>query len=743
MSVADASLPHEVGLFLEGLHCAGCVHRTESALRAAAGVVDATVNYTNHRALVSFDSALIGPEDLVAVVEGLGFEARAFDPARLAAKSTRVADETSRTALARLLVAGFLAVNVMWLSVALYSGDASGMEPRLRAMMQWLVLALSVPAVTWCALPFWRGAFFGLRRRELNIDLPIVLGFATAFGVAVAGTWLGRSHLYMDSAAMIVFLVLLGRTLERRARARANAALDELVALAPARALRRTTKGLEEVEVEDLEPGDIAVVAAGSLFPVDGKLCSDATEVDESLFTGESAPALRRRGEEILGGTQNLSLEVEIEVATRSTEGALAGLVALLERAQSERPKLQRLADRVASVFAPSVLALAALAGLVGWLRGAGAIEIAMASSAVLIVACPCALGLATPAAITAAIGRAARLGVLVKSGEALERCAAIDTVLFDKTGTWTLGAFEIDSISVDGASEDLLSSEDDLLCWGAAAEGASTHPIAEALRRETERRGLRVPHLDSKQTLPGRGIEARSGGTEVLVGSPGWLEERGTAWSPALAEDLADFLERGLSVVAVARDGKALGALGLRDAPRPDSQRSVEKLFDLGVRSSVVTGDHLDAARRVVGGAPLEALLADQSPRDKVERVRALRSSGRKLLVAGDGVNDAAALGAADVGLAMMSGSDVTVQAADLVVRSARLSAVPEIIELSRACLARIRENLGFALLYNLVAVPLAVLGYLDPLSAAIAMSGSSLVVTANAIRLLRWQPS
>ncbi len=732
--------PEEIGLFLDGLHCTGCVHRVERALREASGVREASVNYTSHRALVRYDRQRSSPEALVAVVRELGYEARPFDPEALDGARQQGAEGSARASLIRLLVAAFLAGNVMWLSVALYSGDYGGMDPAVRAALRWLALALTVPAITWCASPFWRGAWKGLRRGELNVDLPIVLGIATAFGVGVAGTWSGASNLYMDSAAFIVFLVLLGRTLERNARGRARAAVDRLTALAPPRALRRTAAGIEEVDADQLEVGDLVVVPAGATVPADGELRSEATELDESPFTGESQPVLRLRGDRLLGGTRNLSVEAELELLARPSEGALARLAALLERAQAERPRVQQLADRVAAVFAPTVLGLAALAAVLGWLRGYGAFEIAQTTASVLIVACPCALGLATPAAVTAAIGRAARMGVLVKSGEALERCARVDAVVLDKTGTWTRGNFEVSALRpAPGVSER------ELLGWAAAAEGASTHPVAEALREAADRSGATVPELPERTTHPGLGVEARCAGLEpVRVGAPPWLErlERpAIVWPPALRVARTELARDGLTLVGVARGRDLLGLVALGDRPRADARVAVERLAQLGIPAWLATGDHRDAALLAVGDAPLVEVWSAQTPEQKVERVRELRARGHRVLMAGDGVNDAAALGAADVGLAMHRGSDVTLHAADLVVRSSRLAALAETVGLARACLARIRENLAFAVLYNLAAVPLAVAGWLDPLHAAIAMSASSVIVTGNSIRLLRWR--
>ncbi|MGH0034981.1 MAG: heavy metal translocating P-type ATPase [Myxococcota bacterium] len=728
-----ATAAAETGLFLDGLRCAGCVSRVERELRDAPGVLDAAVNYTTQRALVRFDPAVTDAPGLVRRVEGLGYSAIPYDPESL----DRPAQRGAREALARLLVAAFLAMNVMVVAVALYLGSFEGVDPMVRRALRWLAVALTAPAVTWCALPFWRGAFAGLRRGRLTIDVPIVLGISTAFAVNIAGTVSEADHLYVDSAAVIVFLILLGRTLERGARARAAGAVEKLAALAPAVARRRAGESVEEVPADSLEVGDVVVVAPGQAFPADARVCDGATEVDESLLTGESHPVVREPGDRVTGGTRNVLSQVDAEVVARTGEGTLARLAALLERAQAQRPAIQRSADRVAAVFAPAVLGVAGLTA-VGWIwAGATPLEVAMISAAVLIVACPCALGLATPAAVTAAIGRAARLGILVKSGECLERLAAVDEVVLDKTGTLTEGRFEVvDVLPVPGVEPDRV------LAVAARVEGHSTHPVARALVAEAGERGLSWPDDSGQRVHPGRGVEARDAESVRRVGSLRFVEESGAEVPQVLRKDAEARARDGASLAYVAEDGKVLGAVALADRLREDAADATRRLCDLGARVELVTGDHELAAARAAGLAGIAHWSSQVDPEGKVAIVGRRREAGGRVLTVGDGVNDAAALAAADVGAAYAEGSDVAIHAADLVIRAPGLSAVPQALALSRSALRRIRENLGFALLYNAVAVPLAISGWLHPLYAALAMSLSSVVVTANAVRLLRWKP-
>ena len=731
--MSDAGVLSETGLFLEGLRCAGCAQRVERSLLAIEGVVEAHVSFSAQRGLVRHDRRT-DPAALVAEVAALGYDAVPYDPEALDRPHTREA----RQALSRLLVAAFLAGNVMVAAAALYLGESGGMEPGLRRALRWLCVALSLPAVAWCALPFWKGAFGGLRRGEITMDVPVVLGLAAALVGNVLGAWLESPRVFADSAAMIVFLILLGRTLERGARARAAGAVDRLLALAPRTARRVGPDGVEEVRAVDLLPGDRVVVAPGETIPVDGTVVLGESEVDTSLVTGESLPAACRVGDRVTSGTRNLEVELQIEALCGANEGTLARMAALLERATAERPAIQRSADRVAAFFAPAVLAAAALSGLGGWLAGRAPLDALLAMTAVLIVACPCALGLAAPAAVAASIGRAARLGVLVKSGDALERCARIDRAIFDKTGTVTEGVLSVDDVvvapGVDAARP---------LALAAAAEGSSVHPVAAAIRRAAEARALPVADAIERRALPGRGVAALVGSAPVWVGTRAWLEERGATLPGPLRADAEALARRGRTLAWVAESGTAIGVLALSDPPRSDARAAIEGLRELGVGVELVSGDHVEAARLAAERAGIEEVAAEVAPEGKVEIVRKARARGERVVFVGDGINDAAALAAADVGIAMAGGAGVALHAADLVVRSPRLAAVAESVALSRATLRRIRENFGLALAYNAVAVPLAMLGRVDPLTAAVAMGLSSLAVTANATRLLRWRPS
>jgi heavy metal translocating P-type ATPase len=725
----------ETGLFLDGLRCAGCVARVERALRGIAGVESANVNHTTHRALVRYDPGRVGVDLLVARVRELGYDATPFDPEALERPSTR----SAREALVRVLVAGFLAANVMMLAVALYIGSYQGIEAGVQQALRWTALALSLPAATWCAAPFWRGAWSGLRHGELTVDVPIALGIATAFTAGVLGTLERAHHVFVDSAATIVFLVLLGRTLERGARARASGAVERLVALAPARAWRRAASGMEEVLARTLRAGDRVVVPPGQAFPADGVICAGETEVDEALLSGESRPVARRPGDGVTGGSRNVLAEVEVEVRAAQSEGTLARMAGLLERAQAERPRVQRLADRVAAVFAPAVLTVAALTAI-GWrLAGASWLDVAMTASAVLIVACPCALALATPAAMAAAIGRAASLGVLFKSGEAIERCAGVDTVLLDKTGTVTEARLAVEAVAAAPGCD-----ADRVVARAAAAEGRSTHPLAAAIRAEAERRGIDPDGggVTTRKVEAGLGVVAAGEGVALAVGSRELLDALGARLPPLLEHFAEGQAAQGASLAYVAEEGRATGVIAFSDPPREDAAQAVAALRRLGCSVALVSGDHEGATARAGARAGIDDVRPRSSPSDKVAGVAARRAGGGRVLFAGDGINDAAALAAADVGLAIGRGADVAVHAADAVVLAPRLTAVADAIALSRSALRRVRENLFLAVLYNAAAVPLAAAGRIDPLVGAVAMSLSSLVVTGNAVRLLRWRP-
>lgn len=717
----------ETGFVLDGLRCGGCALRVERELRAAPGVHEATVNYTTQRALVRFEAATTDAAALAARVESLGYRASRYDPAAL----ERPAERDARAALARLLSAGFLAGNLMVISLALYFGALQDIDLGVRAALRWLAVGLSIPALTYCALPFWRGAFAGLRRRELTLDVPIVVGTSVAFAASVAGTLAGARDVFTDSAATIIFLMLLGRALERGARSRASAAVDRLAARAPRSALRRTASGLESVPAETLAPGDRVAVAAGQAFPADGRLVSGPAEVDESLWSGESRPLARQLGDEVSCGTVNLASDVEIQVTQGLGTGTLAHLVGLLERAEADRPRLQREVDRVAQAFAPAVLTIAALTALACSLAGAGPLDAALRASAVLIVACPCALGLATPATVSAALGRAAQLGLWFKSGAALERAARIDRALLDKTGTLTTARLEVTRVvAAPGVETDRVAAS------AAAIVGASAHPVAEAIRREAASRGLPVRIAAERRVLPGAGIESGS----WLCGSRALLEERDVVLDAPLEAAARAEAARGASLAFVAEGKTALGILALADALRPDARSAVARLAAAGISAALVSGDHDGAVQIAARGAGIDDVQSGAGPEAKVARVLAERERGAHVVFAGDGINDAAALAAADLGFAFAHGSDVTLLAADVVSHVPRLESLPQALELGRTAMRRIRENLGIAILYNAVAIPLAIAGVIGPFSAALAMSASSLVVTGNALRMLRF---
>ena len=717
----------ETGFVLGGLRCSGCALRVERELRAAPGVREATVNYTTQRALVRFEAATTDAAALAARVESLGYRASRYDPAAL----ERPAERTARSALARLLVAGFLAGNLMLISFALYFGALQDIDVGTRAALRWLAVGLSIPSLTYCAFPFWRGALAGLRRWELTLDVPIVVGTSVAFAASVAGTLGGAHDVFTDSAATIIFLMLLGRALERGARSRASAAVDQLAARAPRSALRRGAAGLESVPAEALRPGDRVAVAAGQAFPADGTLVSGAAEVDESLLSGESLPVTRSIGGAVSCGTVNLASDVEILVTHGIGTGTLARLVGLLERAEADRPRLQREVDRVAQAFAPAVLSVAAATALVCSLAGVAPLDAALRAAAVLIVACPCALGLATPATVSAALGRAAQLGLWFKSGAALERAARVDRALLDKTGTLTSGRLEVTRVvAAPGSDADRVAAR------AAAIVGASAHPVAEAIRREAARRGQTVAVAAERRVIPGAGVESDSG----LCGSRALLEERDIALDAGLESAARAEAARGASLAFVADDKTALGLLSFADTLRPDARAAVRRLAADGISAALVSGDHDGAARAAARAAGIEDVQSGASPEAKLARVQAERARGAHVVFAGDGINDAAALAAADLGFAFAHGSDVTLLAADVVSHVPRLESLAEALELARCALRRIRENLGIAVLYNAVAVPLAIAGVIGPFTAALAMSASSLVVTGNALRMRRF---
>jgi Cu+-exporting ATPase len=706
-------------LLIGGMTCASCAARIEKKLNRLDGVT-ATVNYATEKARVSHATG-VTPDDLIATVEKSGYTAT-LGP-RPEARAERARGEEDGAL--RLLVSAALSVPVVLV----------GMIPALHLPgWQWVSLALATPVVFWGGLPFHRATWTNLRHGAATMDTLVSLGTLAAYGWSLTALVLGTgAELYFEAAAVVTTFLLAGRWLEARAKRRAGAALRALLELG-AKEVSVLRDGVElRVPAAQLAVGEEFVVRPGEKVAADGEVTEGSSAVDASLLTGESVPVEVGPGNAVVGGTVNAGGRLVVRATRVGAETQLAQMARLVEEAQNGKAQVQRLADRISGVFVPIVLVVA-LATLAGWLLvGGGASAAFTAAVAVLIIACPCALGLATPTALMVGTGRGAQLGILIKGPEVLESTRRVDTVVLDKTGTVTTGRMTLlDVVPADGADGD------ELLRVAGALEAASEHPIAQAVARAAAERGA-LPPVDGFANVEGLGVRGSVEGRAVVVGRPRLLAEPLPPELDAVREKAE---QDGRTAIAVAWDGAARGVLVVADPVKPTSAPAVRPRSQLGLRPVLLTGDNEAAARSVAATVGIAEVIAEVLPADKVDVVKGLQAEGATVAMVGDGVNDAAALAQADLGLAMGTGTDVAIEAGDLTLVRGDLRAAADAIRLSRRTLATIKGNLFWAFAYNVAAIPLAAAGLLNPMVAGAAMAFSSVFVVTNSLRLRGFAP-
>ncbi|MGW0521959.1 heavy metal translocating P-type ATPase [Crossiella sp. NPDC003009] len=712
-----------VELALSGMTCAACAARIERKLNKIDGV-HAVVNYATERASVSFP-ATIDVTRLVQAVAAAGYTAHEV-------RQTTASDgpDPVRALWRRLVVSVLLTFPLADLALAM------AWVPWLRFPgWQWVCLALAAPVVLWAALPFHRAALRNARHGAASMDTLVSLGVLSAFGwstYAMFSTTV-TGGIYLEVAAGVTTFLIAGRYFEARARRMAGDALRSLSLLA-AKDVLLLRKGKEvRVPVGQLVVGDLFAVPPGEKIATDGVVESGRSVVDLSMVTGESVPVEVETGAQVIGGTISHSGRLVVRATGVGADTQLARMTALVEQAQAGKSSAQRLADRVAGVFVPVVLVLAALT-LAAWLLAGSAAESAFgAALAVLIIACPCALGLATPTALLVATGRGAQLGILLRGAQALEQTRAVDTVLLDKTGTVTTGRMSLAETHSTGERAELLR-------YAGAVEAASEHAIAAAITTAARAELGALPEVADFTALPGLGATGRVDGVEILIGRPLLFTERGWTVDPELRERCAEWEKLGRTVVVAGWDGAARGLLAVRDTVKESAPAAVRALRALGLTPVLLTGDNESTARAVAEAVGIEEVHAGVLPQGKVAVVRALQAQGRRVAMVGDGVNDGPALAAADLAMAMGTGADVALHAADLILVRDNLIAVPDAIRLARATLTTIRGNLWWAFGYNVAALPVAALGLLNPLIAGAAMALSSAFVVSNSMRLRKF---
>ncbi len=704
---------HRLALMVEGIHCGGCIKTIETALHAMDGVRTARVNMTTRRLQVTWDGEAALGNDVVERLGALGYPAVPYDPDRVSDDDAREERELLRS----MAVAGFAAANVMLLSVSVWAGHAQGMADATRDLLHWFSALVALPAIAYAGRPFFRSALSALRAGRSNMDVPISLAVLLAGGMSLVETVNSGDHAYFDSAVTLLFFLLIGRYLDRRARGKARSAAERLLALRGGSVTVLDADGGRRVlPAEQLAPGMRVLVAAGERIAADGTVASGTSELDTSLITGETEPRPAERGTQVFSGTLNLSAPLTLEVSAVGEDTLLAEIVRLMEAAEQRRARYVAVADRVSRLYAPVVHLLAAGA-LIGWVTLGGlawqpALLIAVA---VLIVTCPCALGLAVPAVQVIASGRLMKQGILLKSGTALERLVGVDTVVFDKTGTLTRGR---PALRDDGVGGEAVCDDD--LREAARLAGASRHPLARALARAAPG----VPVAEGVREEPGCGLALATADGEIRLGKRDWC---GDPDAPA-----ADGPELWL-----ARPGQAPVRFAFDDPLRPDARAVVRALQAQGREVVLMSGDRPETVRRVAAELGLADWTAAATPQDKADRLAKLTTAGKRVLMVGDGLNDAPALAAASVSVSPSSAVDISQTAADAVFQGERLTPVLELLATARRAGRLVKQNFGLAIGYNMLAVPLAVAGFVTPLIAAVCMSGSSLLVTGNALRL------
>ena len=715
-------------LALEGMTCAACATRIETALNQLPGVT-ASVNFATEKATVRYLLGKTTLPQIIAAVRKTGYGAHELaEQERDAERQRKLAHYRQEFRL--FWLSALLTLPLLAQMGAMLSGEHQDWLPR------WLQLVLATPVQFWIGKRFYIGAYHALRGGGANMDVLVALGTTMAYLLSLVVTVFGLTHLhvYFEASSAVITLVLLGKLLEARAKGKTSAAIEALIKMQPRTARVERDGQVLDVPIEQLQAGDICIVRAGESIPVDGEVVEGSSSVNEAMLTGESMPRRKEPGSRAYAATQNLDGMLKLRATGVGKDTQLAHIVRLVEDAQGSKAPIQRLVDVISGIFVPIVVSIALVTFVLWWWLGGDLSAALINAVAVLVIACPCALGLATPTAIMVGTGRGAQTGILVRDARALEQAHKITTLIVDKTGTLTEGKPTVTDVLPSAGI-----SENALLAAAAALEQGSQHPLAEAILRHAAAQGVTIRAISDFTTIAGKGVSASIDGEQVYLGSLNFLAASNI---PLIEADARALLGQGKTVIGVGTRTRFLGLIAIADRIRDDSAAAVRRLQQMHIEVVMLTGDNPQTAQAVADQAGITRFVAEVMPQDKAQEVARQKAQGKVVGMAGDGINDAPALSAADVGFAISSGSDIAIEAADVTLMHNSLMSVADAISLSRATLRKIRQNLFFAFIYNVLGIPLAALGLLNPVIAGAAMAMSSVSVVSNALLLKRWKP-
>ncbi|MET3289093.1 UNVERIFIED_CONTAM: Cu+-exporting ATPase [Brevibacillus sp. OAP136] len=721
----------KVNLDITGMTCAACATRIEKGLKKLPGVTDANVNLTMERATVEFNPQETGPDKMIQKVKDLGYGATL--PVTASEKADDRGKEIRRHQI-RFAISAMLSLPLLYTMAAHFNWSHLYMPHLL--MNPWVQLAFATPVQLIIGWPFYRGAYKALKNGSANMDVLVSLGTSAAYFYSLAATIGGRGDkLYFETSAILITLIILGKLFEALAKGRTSEAIKKLMGL-QAKTATVIREGQElTIAMEEVVTGDVIMVKPGEKIPVDGIVLSGASAVDESMLTGESVPVDKKAGDPLIGATINKNGTLTYQATKVGKDTALAQIIKVVEEAQGSKAPIQRMADRISGVFVPIVVGIAVLVFLIWYFmvdpgNFTGALENAIA---VLVIACPCALGLATPTSIMVGTGKGAEIGILFKGGEHLEATHKLDTIILDKTGTITKGAPALtDVLPQNGITEE------EFLTLVASAEKQSEHPLAQAIVQGAVERGLTLQQTQEFEAIPGYGISAQIDGRALLVGTRKLLGREGIRFD-TVAPQLEQWESEGKTAMLAAIDGKLAGIVAVADTVKESSREAIAKLHELGLEVVMITGDNLRTAEAIARQVGITQVRAEVLPEGKAREVESFKQLGKKVAMVGDGINDAPALATADVGMAIGTGTDIAIEAADLTLMRGELTSIAEAIALSHKTMANIKQNLFWALFYNTVGIPIAAIGLLAPWVAGAAMAFSSVSVVLNALRLKR----